>query len=114
VSVVSTEFTSRSVIMPKQCRFFLISWGGVRLSPLGTPATIWPIVPAPDDDDDDDDECGALGGMRFGRGNRSTRRKLAPVLHCPPQIPHDLGSNPGHRGGKPGTNRLSYGAASKL
>jgi hypothetical protein len=30
----------------------------VRLSPLGTSATIWPIVPAPDDD-----ECGEVGGM---------------------------------------------------
>jgi hypothetical protein len=29
--------------------FFLVSLGGVRLSPLGTSATIWPIVPAPDD-----------------------------------------------------------------
>jgi hypothetical protein len=28
---------------------FLVSWGGVRLSPLGTSATNWPIVPAPDD-----------------------------------------------------------------
>jgi hypothetical protein len=28
---------------------FLVSCGGVRLSPLGTSATIWPIVPAPDD-----------------------------------------------------------------
>jgi hypothetical protein len=25
------------------------SWGGVRLSPLGTSATVWPIVPAADD-----------------------------------------------------------------
>jgi hypothetical protein len=41
----------------------------VRLSPLGTSTTNWPIVPAPDDDDDD--ECGAVGGMRIGRGNRS-------------------------------------------
>jgi hypothetical protein len=38
----------------------------------------------------DDDECGAVGGMRIGKGNRSTRRKLAPVPFCPPQIPHDL------------------------
>jgi hypothetical protein len=30
---------------------------------------------------------------------------------CQPQIPHDLGSNPGRRGGKPATNRLSYGTA---
>jgi hypothetical protein len=37
-----------------------------------------------------DDECGAVGGMRTGRGNRSTRRKPAPVPLCPPQIPHDL------------------------
>jgi hypothetical protein len=28
--------------------FFIISYGGVRLSPLGASATIWPIVPAPD------------------------------------------------------------------
>jgi hypothetical protein len=38
----------------------------------------------------DDDDCGAIGGMRIGRGNRSTRRKPAPVLLCPPQIPYDL------------------------
>jgi hypothetical protein len=34
----------------------------------------------------DDDECEAVGGMRIGRGNRSTRRKPAPVPLCP----HDL------------------------
>jgi hypothetical protein len=28
--------------------------------------------------------------MRIGRRDRSTRRKLAPVPFCPPQIPHDL------------------------
>jgi hypothetical protein len=27
---------------------FFISWGGVSLSPLGTSATVWPIIPAPD------------------------------------------------------------------
>jgi hypothetical protein len=37
-----------------------------------------------------DDECGAIGGMRIGRRNWSTRRKLAPVPLCPPQIPHDM------------------------
>jgi hypothetical protein len=61
--------------------------GGVRLSPLGTSATIWPIVPAPGDGWY---ECGAVGGMRIGRGNRNTRRKPTPVPLCPPQIPHDL------------------------
>jgi hypothetical protein len=29
--------------------FCLVSWCRVRLGPLGTAATIWPIVPAPDD-----------------------------------------------------------------
>jgi hypothetical protein len=28
---------------------FLVSWGGVRVNPLGTSVTIWPIVPASDD-----------------------------------------------------------------
>jgi hypothetical protein len=30
----------------------------------------------------DDDECGAVGGMRIGRGNRSIQRKPAPVPFC--------------------------------
>jgi hypothetical protein len=37
-----------------------------------------------------DDECGAVGGMRIGRGNRSTGRKPAPAPLCPLQIPRDL------------------------
>jgi hypothetical protein len=40
--------------------------------------------------DDDDDECGAVCGLRIGKGNLSTRRKPAPVPFCPPQIPHDM------------------------
>jgi hypothetical protein len=44
----------------------------------------WPIVPAPGDYDD-----GEFGGMKIGRGNRSTWRKPAPVPLCPPQIPLD-------------------------
>jgi hypothetical protein len=72
------------------------------VGPLGTSATEWPIVPASDDYDD-----GEFGGMKIDRGNRSTRRKPAPASLCPP-----AGSYPGRRGGKPATNRLSYGAAS--
>jgi hypothetical protein len=53
-----------------------------------------------------DDECGAVGGMRIGRGNQSTRGKPSPVPLYPPKILHVLGSNPGRRGGKPATNRL--------
>jgi hypothetical protein len=33
---------------------------------------------------------GAIGGMKIGRGSRSTRIKPVPVSLCPPQIPHDL------------------------
>jgi hypothetical protein len=55
--------------------------GGVQLGPLGTAATNRPIVPTPGDYD------GELGGM-IGRGNRSTRRKPAPMLLCSPQTSH--------------------------
>jgi hypothetical protein len=55
--------------------------GGAQLGPLGTAATNRPIVPAPGDYD------GEIGGM-IGKGNRSTRRKPAPMPLCPPQIPH--------------------------
>jgi hypothetical protein len=44
------------------------------MGPLGTAATNRPIVPAPGDYDD-----GEIGGMMIGRGNRSTRRRPAPV-----------------------------------
>jgi hypothetical protein len=58
---------------------------------LGTSATNWHIVPVPSDYED-----GEFGGMMIGRGNRSTRRKPAPVPLYPPQIPHDLtGREPG-------------------
>jgi hypothetical protein len=78
-----------------------------KLGPLGTSATQWPNVPAPVYDD------GEFGGMKICRGNRSTRRKSAPTPLCPPQIPLDQtgARTRGRRGGKPATNRLSYGAA---
>jgi hypothetical protein len=59
-----------------------ISGGGGQLGPLDTAATNRPIVPAPVDYDD-----GEIGGM-IGRGNRSTRRKHAPIPLCLPQTPH--------------------------
>jgi hypothetical protein len=77
------------------------------LGPLGTAATNRPIVPAPGEYDD-----GETGGMMIGKGNRSTRRKPAPLPLCPPQTPHACpDANPGRRGGKPATNRLSYGTS---
>jgi hypothetical protein len=92
--------------------FFLVFWGGVRLSPLGTSTNIWPFVQAPDD-------RWWLWSIMWNedwQGNRSTRRKPAPMPLSPPQTPHwpDLGSNPGRRGGKTATNRLSCGTASEI
>jgi hypothetical protein len=56
--------------------------GGIQ-GPLGTTATNRRIVPAPGDYDDAE-----IGGMMIGRGNRSTRRKPAPVPLRPPQTSH--------------------------
>jgi hypothetical protein len=54
---------------------------------------------------------GEISGM-IGRGNRTTRRKPAPVPPCPPQTPYACpDANLGRRGGKPATNRLSYSVA---
>jgi hypothetical protein len=60
----------------------VIVGGGVQMGPLGTAATNRPTVPAPCDNDD-----GEIDGMT-GRGNRSNRRKPAPVPLCPPQTPN--------------------------
>jgi hypothetical protein len=68
------------------CHFFIIL-SGVRLSPLGTVATT-DLLYQPQMIDDGD--CGAISGMKTGRGNRSTRRTPAPMPLCPPQISHDL------------------------
>jgi hypothetical protein len=86
---------------------FLFLWGGTKS--LGTAATSG-VLYKPQMIDEGDH--GAIGGIKIGRGNRSTRRKPAPEPLCPPQIPHgpNQGSNPGRRGGKPANNRLSYGA----
>jgi hypothetical protein len=87
--------------------FFFVYWGGVRLSLLGTSATNWPIVPAPVD----------RWCVRSSRWNENWQRKpkysektfpTATLSTTNPTWP-DLGSNPGRLGGKPATNRLSYG-----
>jgi hypothetical protein len=61
----------------------------------------------------DEGDCGVIGGMKIGGGNRSIRRKPAPAPFCPPQIPLDQtrARTRAAAGGKPATNRLSYGAA---
>jgi hypothetical protein len=51
---------------------------------------------------------------RLCRGNRGSRRENLLQRHfCPSQNPtsSDPGLNPGRHGGKPATNRLSYGGA---
>jgi hypothetical protein len=66
---------------------FLIILSEVRLNPLGTAATIG-LLYQPQMIDDGD--CGITGGMKVGKGDRSTRGKPALVPLCPPQIPHVL------------------------
>jgi hypothetical protein len=87
--------------------FFLVSWGGMRLSESAWyVGHFWPIVPAPD--------------YRWWWVEQSVEWELAGdtevlgenlpqchFVHHRSQWP-DLGSNPGLRGGKPATNRLSY------
>jgi hypothetical protein len=68
----------------------------VRLSPLGTLVSIWPLVPA---QMVDDDVCGAVDGMT-GRGNQSIQRNPAPGTLST--------TNPTRPGGKPATDRQLY------
>jgi hypothetical protein len=74
----------------------------VRQSPLGTSATIWPIVPALDEDERC--ECRTVGQKGVKR-NWSTLREPSAVPLLPPQITwFDPRLNPVRRGGKPETN----------
>jgi hypothetical protein len=86
--------------------FFLVSWGGVRLGPLGTSATNWPIVPAPDD-------RWWVWSSRWNKnwqGKPKYSEETCPSASLSTTCP-DRGSNPVRRGGKSATNRLSYGMA---
>jgi hypothetical protein len=58
--------------------------GGVGVHTVSTRRVghFWPIVPSPGDCED-----AKFGGIKIGRGNRSTRRKPAPAPLCPPQVP---------------------------
>jgi hypothetical protein len=61
-----------------------ILWGGVHTGSTRQIGYFWPVVHAPGDCED-----GGFGGMKIGRGNRSTGRKPAPAPLRPPQIPLD-------------------------
>jgi hypothetical protein len=65
---------------------FFLTLSGTRLSPLGSEATTG-LLYQPQLIDDGD--CGAIGGMKIGRRNRSTLRKPAGEPTCSPQVPHD-------------------------
>jgi hypothetical protein len=69
------------MLMTKPSVTFSFSWGTVQLSPLLQQYQPQVVM--------NDEECGAVKGM-IDRGNRSTQRKPAPMLLCPPQIPHNL------------------------
>jgi hypothetical protein len=60
---------------------YVIVGGGVQTGSTRHDGHWMTYVPAPVDYDD-----GEFGGMKIGRGNRSTRRKPAPAPLCPPQI----------------------------
>jgi hypothetical protein len=88
----------------------LVSWGGVRLCPLGTSATNWPIVPAPDY---------RRWWVWSSRRNKNWQGKpkysektcpSATLSTTNPTWP-DLGSNLGRRGVKPATSCVIYGTA---
>jgi hypothetical protein len=90
---------------------FSVSWGGVKLSPLSMSATNWPIVPLPDD------RRWWMWSSRWNENWQGTPKyseKTCPSASLSTTNPTwtNLGSNPGRRGGKPATNRLSYGTAS--
>jgi hypothetical protein len=89
--------------------FFLIRivGGGVQMGPLGTSVTECPIVPGP----------GWLWWWRIWwnedwQGKPKYSEKICPSATLSTTNPTwpDPGANPGCRGGKPATNRLSYGA----
>jgi hypothetical protein len=81
----------------------------VGLRPLGT-AAISGLLYKPQMIDDGD--CGAIDGMKFGRGNQSTRRKPAPAPLCAPHIPHDQ-TQARTRAAAVGTQRLTAWAMAR-
>jgi hypothetical protein len=63
----------------------------VQIGALDTAVINTPIVPDPSDY-----AHGEIGGMKTGRGNRNTQRKLAKEPLCPQQTTHALaGCEPG-------------------
>jgi hypothetical protein len=78
------SFTSFFIIIEVGLFFYYYYWWGGTES-LSTAATSGLLNKLQMIDEGD---YGAIGGMKIGKGNRSTRRKPAPAPLCPPQIPH--------------------------
>jgi hypothetical protein len=96
--------------MPRTSSSVSLFFHGVWLSPLGTAAIIG-LLYQPQMTDDGD--CGAISGMKIGKGNRSTRRKPVPAPLCPPQIPHDL-TRARTRTAAVGSQRLTVWAVARV
>jgi hypothetical protein len=75
------NFTSRGIFLQHSCLYAATQH---QLGPMW--GVLERIVPAPRGEGS---ICGTVSGMRTSRGNRRTRRKRAPMLFRPPQIPHD-------------------------
>jgi hypothetical protein len=99
VSVHFSALFSRPVFLAVYATviFFLVLWGGVRLCPLGTSATIWPVVSAPIDK-----WVWSNWWNENWQGKLKYSEKTCPIANLSttnPTLP-DLGSNAGRRGGK--------------
>jgi hypothetical protein len=98
----------RSRILSLDCSRFLVPWGGMRPSLLGTSATSWPIVPAPDDR-----WVWSIWCNENWEGKPKYSEKTCPSATLSAMNltwPH-LGRNHGRRGGKRATNRMNYDMA---
>jgi hypothetical protein len=77
------------------------------LGPLGTAVTNRPIVPTSGNYDDEE-----ISGMMIGKGKLKYSEKTCPNAALSTTNPTCCpDANPSRRGGKPATNRLSYGTA---
>jgi hypothetical protein len=114
-------FTQSCIHFPypyKHTTFFhtwLFSLGGVRLSPLGTSANVC-LLYQPRMIDGDEWWLWSSWWNEDWHGKPKYSEKTFPSATLSTTNPTwpDMRSNPGRRGGKPATNRLSYGTASTL
>jgi hypothetical protein len=105
-----TVLTGFSCDTARNLTLFFSRGGGVKLSPLGTSATNWPIVLAPDYR-----RLWRIWRNENWQGKPKYSKKICPsdILFATNPTWPDLGSNPGRRGGKPGTNSLGYGTPAR-